>query len=82
MVPARRSSDHMRMVMADTRNMSSKGIHSNSGRTSAILRAKKVSTQKNTNKVIARNAARKIKAMGEEKNPANSLRAMVSVWFI
>ena len=50
-VPLRRSSLHMRMVSAAERKMSSTGSHSNMGRTSAMLRAKNASPQKNTNRV-------------------------------
>jgi len=57
-VPVRRSSLHMRMVKAAHRKMSNTGIHSNMGRTSATLRAKYASTQKNTNRVTARKASR------------------------
>ncbi len=57
-VPVRRSSLHMRMVSAAERKTSSTGIHSNIGRTSATLRAKKASTQKKTNSVNARKAPR------------------------
>ena len=57
-VPARRSSLHMRMVSADARKMSNTGSHSNIGRTSAMLRAKNASPQKNTNSVTPRNAAK------------------------
>src|SRR5688572_25076304 len=66
----------MRIVIAAARKISSTGIHSNKGRRSAILREKKVSTQKKVNRVITRNAPRKIKATGEAKKPENSLRAM------
>ena len=55
-VPARRSSLHRRMVSAAARKISSTGIQSNSGRVSAMLRAKKASTQKNTNRQAARKA--------------------------
>ena len=58
-VPLRRSSLHMRMVSAAARKISSSGSHSNIGRTSAMLRAKKASPQKNTNSVMPRKAARK-----------------------
>ena len=57
-VPVRRSSLHMRMVSAADRKMSSTGIHSNMGRTSATLRAKNASTQKKTNSVTARKTSR------------------------
>src|SRR5690349_18679128 len=74
-VPARRSSLHMRMVRPETRKISSTGIHSNSGRMSAMLRAKKRETQKKVNRQTARNTPMKMKAASEEKNEANSLRA-------
>ena len=66
-VPARLSSLHIRMVMAETRKIRRMGIHSNSGRTSAMLRAKKRSTQKKMNSRAARNTPMKMKAAGEEK---------------
>ena len=66
-VPARRSSLHMRMVIAETRKIKRIGIHSNSGRTSAMLRAKKRSTQKKMKSSAARNTPMKMKAAGEEK---------------
>jgi len=46
------------MVRVLARNTSSTGIHSNRGRTSAMLRAKKASPQKKTNRVTAAKAAR------------------------
>jgi hypothetical protein len=58
-VPARRSSDQARMVSAATRKMSSSGSHRKRGRTSAMLRAKKVSPQKKAKSTAARNAPRK-----------------------
>ena len=57
-VPERRSSLHIRIVSAAHRKSSSSGNHSNIGRTSAMLRAKNASPQKNTNSVIARKLAR------------------------
>src|SRR3546814_16849906 len=65
----------MRIVNADTRKISSSGIHSNSGRTSAMLRAKKVSTQKNTKRQTARKTPMKMSAASDAKNAAISLRA-------
>jgi hypothetical protein len=53
-VPERSSSLQARMVSAETRKMASTGSHSNSGRTSAMLRAKKRDQEKNTNRVAAR----------------------------
>src|SRR5690606_12660786 len=64
------------MVMAATRKISRMGIHSNKGRTSAMLREKNDSTQKNTTRSTARKAARNTKATGEEKNRVSSLRAI------
>src|SRR5690606_28584111 len=64
------------MVMAATRKISRIGIHSNRGRTSAMLREKKASTQKNTNRLTARKVARNTNATGDEKNRVSSLRAM------
>src|SRR5690606_29550006 len=64
------------MVMAATRKISRMGIHSNKGRTSAMLREKNDSTQKNTNRLTARKVARNTKATGEEKNRVSSLRAI------
>ena len=81
-VPARCSSDQTRMVMAEARKMSRTGIHSNIGRTSAMLRLKKVSTQKNMNRVAARKAPKKMKAAGVAKNTANSRRAILRSVFI
>src|SRR5690606_40470269 len=75
-VPLRRSSLHRRMVNVLHRKISSSGIHSNIGRTSAMLRAKKASPQKNTNSVIAAKLARNSQAMGEAKNSVSSLAAM------
>ena len=75
MVPVLRSSLHIRMVSAPHRKMSSTGIHSNSGRISAMLRAKKDSTQKKMKKVIAMNEARKSHATGEAKNSSTSFCA-------
>src|SRR5579883_2054153 len=75
-VPARRSSLHMRMVSAETRKMRRTGIHSKSGRTSAMFLAKKRSTQKKMNSSAAKKTAMKMKAAGEEKREASSLRAM------
>ncbi len=43
------------------------GIHWNSGRTSAIPRAKKVSMVKKITKVAATNVPKKIRASGEPK---------------
>ena len=53
-VPARRSSLHSRIVSAAAKKISNTGIQSNKGRMSAIFRAKKASTQKNTNRQAAR----------------------------
>src|SRR6056297_627143 len=58
----------MRMLSAAHRKISSTGIHSKSGRTSAMLRAKKDSTQKKMNSVVVANTARKSQATVEEKN--------------
>ena len=58
-VPLRLSSLHMRIVSAEQRKMSSTGSHSNMGRTSEMLRAKKVSPQKKANSVTPRKASRK-----------------------
>ncbi|OQA38078.1 MAG: hypothetical protein BWY52_03301 [Chloroflexi bacterium ADurb.Bin325] len=66
-VPARCSSLHWRMVSAATRKTISSGIQRKSGRTSAMPRAKKVSTQKKANNVTARNAPMKSSAIGEPK---------------
>ena len=60
LVSARCGLEATRMVMAALRKMSRIGIHSKRGRTSAILRAKNVSTQKKTNRFTARKAPRKI----------------------
>ena len=54
----------------------------NSGRTSVILVAKKVSTQKKTKRLTARNTPMKMNAIGELKNDANSLAAMRKTVFI
>ena len=43
------------------------GIQRNRGRMSAMLRAKKASTQKNRNRLIARNTPMKMRARGEPK---------------
>ena len=66
-VPARCSSLHWRMVSVATSSIISTGIHRNRGRTSAMLRAKKVSAQKKRNSVAARNTPMKIRARGEPK---------------
>ncbi len=58
-VPARRSSLQSRMVRAAQRKISSTGIQSNRGRASAMLRAKKASTQKKTKSETARKAPMK-----------------------
>ena len=63
------------MVMAAERKISKSGIHSNIGRTSAILRLKKVSTQKKIKRVAAKKAPKKMKAAGVAKKTANSRRA-------
>src|SRR5690606_8185209 len=75
-VPLRRSSLHRRMVSVLHRKISSTGIHSNIGRTSAMLRAKKASPQKNTNSVSAAKLARNSQAVGEAKKSVVSLPAM------
>src|SRR5262249_14955443 len=62
-----------------TSTISSSGIHWNSGRTSARPRAKKVSTQKKTNRVTARKAPRKRNPAGDAKKPASSLRAVIPI---
>ncbi len=74
-VPVRRSSLHMRMVSAALSGISSSGIQSNSGRTSAILRANQDSTQKKINRVSPANAARNSQATGEPKNSRTSFCA-------
>ena len=66
----------MRMLSAAHRKISRTGIHSNNGLISAMLRAKKDSTQKKINSVVAANAARKSQATGEEKNSLISFCAM------
>jgi hypothetical protein len=66
-VPERCSSLHCRIVSAATRKIVRTGIQRNSARTSAMPRGKKVSTQKNTKRVAARNTPTKINAMGEPK---------------
>ena len=66
-VPERCSSLHWRMVSAATRKIISSGIHRNSGRTSAMPRAKKAATQKKAKSVAARKTPTKISAMGEPK---------------
>ena len=48
------------MVKAATRKISSTGIHWNRGRASAMLREKKVSTQKKTKRETVRKAPRKM----------------------
>ena len=53
-VPTRRSSLHMRIVSAAAKKTSRIGSHSNIGRTSAMLRAKKASPQKKMNSVTPR----------------------------
>jgi hypothetical protein len=55
------------MVRVETRKISSSGIQRNIGRTSAMFRAKKVSTQKKVKRVAAKNTPTKIRAMGELK---------------
>ena len=74
-VPVLRSSLHMRMVSAAHKNMSRTGIHSNRGRTSAMLRAKNDSTQKKMKNVVAVKLARNSQATGEEKNSNTSFCA-------
>ena len=66
-VPERRSSLHIRMVIAEIRKISKTGIQSKSGRTSAMLRAKKRSTQKTMKSSTARKTPMKMKAAGEAK---------------
>ena len=66
-VPARCSSLHWRMVRVATSRIMRIGIHRNSGRTSAMFRAKKVSAQKKRNKVAARKTPMKMMARGEPK---------------
>ena len=66
-VPERCSSLHWRIVSAAAMKIISTGIQRKSGRTSAMPRAKKVSTQKNENRVATRNAAMKMIAIGEPK---------------
>ena len=66
-VPERCSSLHWRMPSAATSSITSSGIPANSGRTSAMPRAKNASTQKNMNRVAARNAPTAMKASGELK---------------
>ncbi len=66
-VPERCSSLHWRIVSAATRKIISTGIQRKRGRTSAMPRAKKVSTQKKENNVAARNAPTKMSAIGEPK---------------
>ena len=81
-VPERCSSLHWRIVSAATRNIISSGIQRKSGRTSAMPRAKNVSTQKKENRVTAKNAPTKMRAIGEPKYPASSLRVMDRDCFI
>ena len=71
-VPDFCSSLHCFIVKVATRNIRSVGIHENIGRTSEIFLAKNVSTQKKTNKVVARKTPKNIKAWGELKYPSNS----------
>ena len=73
-VPLRRSSLHIRMVKAAQRKIRRIGIHSNSGRISAMLRAKKDSTQKKRNSVTAAKDARNNHATGDEK------KSPISFW--
>ena len=79
MVPARRSSDQLRIVKVAARKMSRAGNHLNSGRASAMFLAKNVSIQKNRNSVTTRKAPRNNNAAGEAKNSANSLRTILMV---
>jgi hypothetical protein len=78
-VPARRSSAHCRIASADTTMIKSRGIHSNSGRRSAMPRAKNFSTQKNIASDDSRNAARKITAMAELKYALSSFLMTVVI---
>ena len=66
-VPIFRSSDHWRMVMAATSRISSRGSHSKSGRTSAMLRAKKAEVPKKLKSAEKRKIPRKITATGDWK---------------
>ena len=75
-VPARRSSDHVRIVRVAARKMSSTGNHLNNGRASAMFLAKNVSIQKNRKSIITRKAPRNSNAAGEAKNSVNSLRVI------
>ena len=82
MVPARRSSDQLRMVKVAARKMSKAGSHLNRGRVSAMFLAKNVSIQKNRNSVTTRKAPRNNSAAGDAKNSANSLRIILMMLLI
>ena len=75
-VPLRRSSLHKRIVRVAERKINKIGIHSNKGRTSEMFLEKKDSPQKKINNVMAANVAKKMYAIGEEKNRVISLRAI------
>ena len=72
----------MRMVIAEHKKISNTGIHSNNGRTSVMLRAKNVSTQKNTNKLTNKKPPKKINAAGELKYVDNSRRDIIKAFTI
>ena len=74
-VPDLSSSDHDRIVIAAIRKISRSGSPSNRGRTSAIFRAKKTSSQKKLNKTAPKNAAKNRYAEGLLKKLLNSLPA-------